>query len=242
VDLVAKKWKFPNKSEDKSPEAWAKLRQNIPARLSKRYPNGYKNDMAQRKRTDSFKEIEAVTNKIVEALEAGAPIPTAAAYAGIKVKDLEYWLTRGHEQPRSVYAVFLKVIREAVAKCDLADLKALGKDPDWRAHEARLKLRGFGKAAEGEDSKKGSITVNIQNFMVEGHLPAPKVKVLSQEEIEDAFEQIPDQTSVTDQRANADERGEADETSYSDSLLDSKAVEETQITEGEINGELHTTQ
>jgi len=236
VDLVVKNWEFPKQNTDKSPEAWAKLKESIPIKLAKQAPNGYKTDKGVRKRTEGFQEIEKATNLIVEALEAGGTIDMAAAYAGLRPKDLQYWLQLGYAKPKSVYAVFLKLIQQAIAKCDITDLGRLGSasQMDWRAAEARLKLRGFGKSSASDAENQKSITVNIQNFNVEGSLPAPKVKLLSQEEIEDAFEQIPQQTGVSEQCESAETRGETDQTGGSDSIL-SETESDFQPQEGEIS-------
>jgi len=226
VDLVAQHFK-PKEKVSYTQEDWQQLKKNITPTLSKRYPNGYPTDKAMRRRTDSFLEIEKVTKEIVEALEAGGTLDMAAAYAGIKSKDFNYWLQQGHDKPRSVYAAFLKIIQQAVARCDIGDLQKLGKADDWRAAEARLKLRGFGKQSQDENNPKQTpITVNIQKFTVEGSLPPPKVKLLSQEEIEDAITEIPYQESHAEQCQGPDSRGKTSEASGSDRLFDHEGQQE----------------
>lgn len=139
---------------------WEELKQSIHQRLKTKQWSA----RLMRQDTKRLAKIESVTQKLVEALELGATLDIAAAYAGIKPVEFREWLALGHARPRSIYAAFLTLIQEAVAKCDVADLQVVSKaaaSGEWKASIERLKLRGYGAQSAPE---KKPINVKIVNY------------------------------------------------------------------------------
>jgi len=138
-----------------------------------------------RKDTKRLLEIEKATEKLVESLRLGASLETAAAYAGIRPAEFREWLALGHTRPRSVYAAFLTLIQEAMAQCEVSDLKVLSdaaKAGEWKAAEARLKLRNYGQSQAPE---KKPVNVKVINYNF-GTLPprAPKAQIIDLDTME----------------------------------------------------------
>jgi hypothetical protein len=188
-------------------ETWDKFRQTLSYRLKTEHHTG-KTLGRMRQDTKRFAKIETVTQKLVEALEVGASLDIAAAYAGIKPAEFREWLALGHTRPRSVYAAFLTLIQEAIAKCDVTDLEVVtdaAKAGEWKAAIERLKLRGFGAKTEME---KKPVEVKIVNF----NFAAPPPKVTAQTidydtlEVQHAIEEGHEQEDILGERADVDAR------------------------------------
>lgn len=98
-------------------------------------------------------EIQAL---VLEALERGNYLETAAAYAGLSPSTVRSWVRRGraalrreeqglgyHDTER-VYAAFVTAVEAAQAQAEVRDVKAIAEaaeDGDWRAAAWRLQHR-----------------------------------------------------------------------------------------------------
>ena len=82
--------------------------------------------------------------KIVDAIRAGVPPETAAAFAGIDESTFYRWLARGRgPEAESLYAEFAAQVREAMAEWETRDILLIGEAArtDWRAAAWRLERR-----------------------------------------------------------------------------------------------------
>jgi len=177
--------------------AWDEFKQSISLILR---------DGPRRMRQDTKRlvKIEAVTKQLVEALELGASVDTAAAYAGIKPTEFREWLSLGHTRPRSIYAAFLGIIQAAIAKCDIQDLQVISKaasEGEWKASIERLKLRGFGNQALTE---KKPVQVKIVNY----NFAAPPKKVITQVLDLDTLEYTKEEPHAIEFREESEELSE----------------------------------
>jgi hypothetical protein len=157
-----------------------------------------------RQDTKRLAKIESVTKQLVEALELGASVDTAAAYGGIKPTEFREWLALGHTRPRSVYAAFLGIIQTAIAKCDIQDLQVVSKAAsagEWKASIERLKLRGFGNQALTE---KKPVQVKIVNY----NFAAPPKKVIAQTLDLDTLEYTMEEPHAIEYREESEELSE----------------------------------
>jgi len=180
-----------------STETWGELKQSIPLILR----TGHQR---MRQDTKRLAKIESVTKQLVEALELGASVDTAAAYAGIKPTEFREWLSLGHTRPRSIYAAFLGIIQAAIAKCDIQDLQVISKAAsagEWKASIERLKLRGFGNQALTE---KKPVQVKIVNY----NFAAPPKKVIAQTLDLDTLEYIKEEPHAIEFREESEELSE----------------------------------
>ena len=155
--------------------SWEGLKESIPTCLRTYYQKSHRQGR-MRQDTKRLAKIESVTKQLVEALELGASLDIAAAYAGIRPAEFREWLSLGHTRPRSLYGAFLGIIQSAIAKCDISDLKVVSEAAaggEWKAALERLKLRGFGNQSSPE---KKPVQVKIVNYNF--NAPTKKAKVL----------------------------------------------------------------
>jgi hypothetical protein len=188
---------------------WEGLKQSIHHRLKTEHQTG-KTKGRMRQDTKRLAKIESVTQKLVEALELGASLDIAAAYAGIRPAEFREWLALGHSRPRSIYAAFLTIIQEAVAKCDVKDLRVVSKAADagaWKAAIERLKLRGFGNQSAPE---KKPVQVKIVNY----NFAAPPQKVIEHTIDYDTLEPVQEEPRAIEQREESEEFPEECEDAY----------------------------
>ncbi len=179
-----------------------------------------------RKDTKRLVKIESVTKALVEALELGASLDIAASYAGIRPSEFREWLAQGHARPRSIYGAFLSLIQEAIAKCDIKDLKVVSDAAtagEWKAAIERLKLRGYGQQSSPD---KKPVNVKIVNFNFSAPPPRVTAKTIDydtllpvQEEPVRAIENGEEQESLSEQCEDADARGTTAEASPRHSIL-----------------------
>ena len=90
------------------------------------------------------KFIDAVTDRIMEALRLGATYELAAEYAGISRSTLYNWMEKGKDQDRGKYRTFLDTIKAAEAKgaiANLAMIETAARAGDWKAAAWRLERR-----------------------------------------------------------------------------------------------------
>lgn len=138
--------------------------------------------------TKKYQQMAEVLEKMCEALLVGSSIEMAASYAGVQSKILKEWLAKGHAKPKTAYGAFLRLLQEAVAMCDISDLKTLDKasrSGDWEAAIARLKLRSFGTK---EASEKAPVEIKIIQYTaplqippIPMSLPGPVIEVEASE-------------------------------------------------------------
>lgn len=100
---------------------------------------------------------EEVQNKIVQAVQAGNYIETAAAYAGINKSSFYEWLKRGEREKQRVekdsrlrvrkseedYVSFSNAIEKALAVSEMRDVLIIGKaaETQWQAAAWRLERK-----------------------------------------------------------------------------------------------------
>ena len=227
---------FPwTKNPTPKPEfgGWEGFQAQIGPRLRTEHHTG-KTLGRMRKDTKRLLEIEKATEKLVESLRLGASLETAAAYAGIRPAEFREWLALGHTRPRSVYAAFLTLIQEAMAQCEVSDLKVLSdaaKAGEWKAAEARLKLRNYGQSQAPE---KKPVNVKVINYNF-GSLPPRALKppvidldTFEVQEIPNALEDRSQSGILSIKRENVDERGETAETGSSHRVQQEAASQEEQ--------------
>lgn len=65
--------------------------------------------------------------KIVAPLRMGVRIPTAGALNNIAYDTLRHWVLQGHENPDSVYGMFIQEITRAIAQWETGDISAIHK-------------------------------------------------------------------------------------------------------------------
>jgi hypothetical protein len=75
-----------------------------------------------------------ITEKIANAIRAGAYIETAAILAGVSRESLYAWLKKGNKQKNSIYSKFAKEMDKAFQECSMRDIInidrcAMGQDP-----------------------------------------------------------------------------------------------------------------
>ena len=68
-----------------------------------------------------------VQEQIVTAVQNGAYLETAAAYAGVSKQALFKWLKRGREQKRGLYRNFVDAVEKAMADAELRDLALISR-------------------------------------------------------------------------------------------------------------------
>lgn len=77
----------------------------------------------------------AVAEKIIEAVRAGAYRKVAAVFAGITERTLYEWLAAGKKKPASKFGVFRSKLREAAATAEIhigsVAFKAAANDPSY---------------------------------------------------------------------------------------------------------------
>jgi hypothetical protein len=84
-----------------------------------------------------------VIGRIIQSLQAGNYIETAAAFAGIDKTTLYDWLKQGAAEDEGEYRNFSNAVGEALATAEMLDVQRVGnaaKD-DWRAAAWRLERR-----------------------------------------------------------------------------------------------------
>lgn len=76
-----------------------------------------------------------VQERLVHATRIGASRESAAKYAGISLRTLEYWIRRGRTQQRGKFAVLLVDLRAADTHAEFTLLAriSLAAQKDWRA-------------------------------------------------------------------------------------------------------------
>jgi hypothetical protein len=82
--------------------------------------------------------------KLCDAIRAGVPPETAAAYAGIDESTFYRWLQRGRVADADpLYAEFAEQVRLALAEWETRDILLIGEaaKSDWRAAAWRLERR-----------------------------------------------------------------------------------------------------
>jgi transposase len=91
--------------------------------------------------TKLTKELQA---KIVQAIEAGNYIETAAAYAGVDKVSLYAWMKKGHHEPENgLHREFLNAVQKALAAAEVRDvtLLAAAAEESWQAAAWRLERK-----------------------------------------------------------------------------------------------------
>ena len=85
----------------------------------------------------------ALQAQIVLALQSGAYVETAAAFAGVDKVSLYAWLKRGRKQRRGLFRDFLNAVEKAMAEADLRDLTMINKAAAkyWQAATWRLERK-----------------------------------------------------------------------------------------------------
>jgi hypothetical protein len=232
------RWLQSPKVETEQPPArtWEDLKQSIALVLR----TGH-NKMRQD--TKRLAKIEGVTKQLVEALELGASLDIAAAYAGIRPVEFREWLALGHTRPRSIYGAFLSLIQAAIAKCDVQDLQVVTKAAqggEWKAAIERLKMRGFGNQTAIE---KKPVNVKIVNY----NFNPPPQKITAQTLDYDTLEFVQEEPvraitageeseELSEQCEDFNARGKTSKASISNQLLDATEGETPSETgEKEIN-------
>jgi hypothetical protein len=189
-----------------------------------------------RQDTKRLVKIQAATEKLVESLQFGASLETAAAYAGIRPAELREWLALGHTRPRSVYGAFLTLIQEAMAHCEVTDLKTLSKaaeSGEWKAAEARLRLRSYGQS-QAPDKKPVNVKVVNFNFgpVAPRALKPPVIDLDTFEPQDPNAPQIGNQSfSLSVERADLDAGGETPEAGARHSLQQEAEAQEEDTSE-----------
>jgi hypothetical protein len=82
--------------------------------------------------------------KVCDAIRAGVPPETAAAYAGIDESTFYRWLARGRgPEAEPLYTGFAEAVRTALAEWETRDILLIGEaaKTDWRAAAWRLERR-----------------------------------------------------------------------------------------------------
>ena len=194
-------------TEQPPARTWGDLKQSI-APVLRTGHNRMRQD------TKRLAKIEEVTKQLVEALELGASLDIAAAYAGIRPVEFREWLGLGHTRPRSIYGAFLSLIQAAVAKCDIQDLQVVTKAAqggEWKAAIERLKMRGFGNQTAPD---KKPVNVKIVNYNFN---PPPQKAItqtldydtleMVQEEPVRAIEHREESEELSEERDDTDARG-----------------------------------
>jgi transposase len=86
----------------------------------------------------------ALQATIVLALQSGAYVETAAAFAGVDRQSLFSWMKRGRKQKRGIYHDFLGAVEKAMADAELRDLTVINKAASagiWQASAWRLERK-----------------------------------------------------------------------------------------------------
>lgn len=80
---------------------------------------------------------------IVEAIEEGNYVETAAQLAGVSKPSLYAWLKKGHAKECDLCIEFLNAVNQALSKAEDDDLKNIKRHAqrDWRASAWRLERR-----------------------------------------------------------------------------------------------------
>lgn len=86
---------------------------------------------------------EDVADRLEHAFQVGAVNKDAAAYAGVKLRTLEYWLTQGRRGVEP-YKQLTDRLDEARGAGNIHSLDVLQTSTDWRAHRARLAFQDKG--------------------------------------------------------------------------------------------------
>lgn len=90
------------------------------------------------------KFTEDIVQKICDVVAAGAPIETAAAYAGVSKQTFYNWCRKGREtDPEPRFAEFIERLDLAMAQWEVRDLAIIGKaaEEQWQAAAWRLERR-----------------------------------------------------------------------------------------------------
>lgn len=87
---------------------------------------------------------EEIVQRICDVVAAGAPLETAAAYAGVSRASFHAWMRKGREpnaEPR--FAEFVERMDLALAQWEVRDLAIIGKaaEEQWQAAAWRLERR-----------------------------------------------------------------------------------------------------
>lgn len=132
-----------------------------------------------------------VQHRIVQAIQAGNYMETAAAYAGINKTTLYDWLRRGAREKERLeknsrarmrkaeapYVKFSNAVEKALAEAEMRDVMIIGKAAaeQWQAAAWRLERKfpqRWGRRvaiedAEKRDSSKGAIAKLMQHLREE---------------------------------------------------------------------------
>lgn len=132
-----------------------------------------------------------VQHRIVQAIQAGNYMETAAAYAGINKTTLYDWLRRGAREKERLernsrarmrkaeapYVEFSNAVEKALAEAEMRDVMLIGKaaSEQWQAAAWRLERKfpqRWGRRVAIEDAKKrdsakGAITELMQRLREE---------------------------------------------------------------------------
>jgi len=115
------------------------------------------------------KFIDAVTDRIMEALRLGATYELAAEYAGISRSTLYNWMEKGKDQDRGQYRTFLDTIKAAEAKgaiANLAMIETAARAGDWKAAAWRLERR-HGYTRDGYQAQQQQKEVKLPSSMLD---------------------------------------------------------------------------
>ena len=115
------------------------------------------------------KFIDAVTDRIMEALRLGATYELAAEYAGISRSTLYNWMEKGKDQDRGQYRTFLDIIKAAEAKgaiANLAMIETAARAGDWKAAAWRLERR-HGYTRDGYQAQQQQKEVKLPSSMLD---------------------------------------------------------------------------
>jgi len=66
-----------------------------------------------------------IEDKILNAIKIGAPVETAAAFAGISYDTVRMWVIKAKEDPESPHAAFLAKLHKALSEYEMRDISVL---------------------------------------------------------------------------------------------------------------------
>lgn len=92
---------------------------------------------------DSTKLTPELQAKIVQTIQAGNYIETAAAFVGVSKPTLYDWMKRGHAQKTGQFRDFLNAVQMALASAETRDVALIAKaaTEDWKAAAWRLERK-----------------------------------------------------------------------------------------------------
>jgi hypothetical protein len=126
--------------------------------------------MAKNKRIGRPSKLDAAASeKIIQALRAGAFRKVAAVWAGIGERTFRDWMREGRENPSSAFGSFRRKVLEAESAAEIAvgatAFKAAASDPAYSLLYLRIRWRKRWEpqksiALSGGDGSPVTITIN----------------------------------------------------------------------------------